>query len=303
VLEEEVDALAQYFSDRQRIVTVMPSHHIFGFVTSVLLPKRLKIPVLRMHPLPVAELFQTFQPGDLFIAFPRFWQIMLEMLQIKKETALALPADFAGLSSSAPCPVKIIEGLTGQSAPGAPAYCTGFVEIYGSTETSAVGVRTDCHSPYTLLPSWVRASHKEGKESEVEIERIRRDGRRETALALPDIVQWVDERAFFPLKRKDKAVQVGGFNVYPQQVADIIRTHPAVKDCVVRLMRPDEGGRLKAFIVLKNPWRTELRAVFGKEFKTWLREHIDSPAIPKAITFGENLPLTMTGKNSDWNIK
>lgn len=297
VLEEEAEALVPYFSDRRRIVTVMPTHHIFGFVTSSLLPQRLGIPVLRLPPLPVGELFTSLLPGDLFIAFPLFWQAVRDRVENRRAARPALPKGVAGLSSSAPCPPEIIEALTRPGEKGAAAICSFIAEIYGSTETSAVGVRKDCRAPYALLPLWERVVLEGG---EFGIQRVRRDGKRDVAAPMPDIVEWQGETAFAPVRRRDSAVQVGGVNVRPCGVADVIRSHPAVKDCVVRLMRPEEGARLKAFIVPEDAWRSEGRKVFGAEFRGWLRERLTTPAMPKSITLGDSLPVTPAGKSRDW---
>ena len=69
---------------------------------------------------------------------------------------------------------------------------------------------------------------------------------------LPDETNILDGRFLVPLKRRDACVQVAGINVYPKHVEKILSQHPAVKTCRVRLMRPEEGTRLKAFVVLQD---------------------------------------------------
>ncbi len=59
-------------------------------------------------------------------------------------------------------------------------------------------------------------------------------------------------------------MQVAGINLYPERIAGIIREYPGVAEAEVRLMRPDEGDRLKAFIVMdggKIPDPEEVRAL------------------------------------------
>lgn len=67
--------------------------------------------------------------------------------------------------------------------------------------------------------------------------------------SVPDILDWHDARAFRPKARKDKAVQAGSINVYPSHVVARLAAHPHVLECRVRLMRSEEGQRLKAFIM------------------------------------------------------
>jgi acyl-coenzyme A synthetase/AMP-(fatty) acid ligase len=76
---------------------------------------------------------------------------------------------------------------------------------------------------------------------------LHRSGR---AVTLMDAVAREGDRRFTLAGRRDGAVQIGGHNVHPARIAERLRTHPLVADAVVRPMRPDEGTRLKAFIVL-----------------------------------------------------
>jgi long-chain acyl-CoA synthetase len=49
--------------------------------------------------------------------------------------------------------------------------------------------------------------------------------------------------------RAEGAVQVGGVNVFPDVVGRVLTAHSGVAQAAVRLMRPEEGTRLKAFVV------------------------------------------------------
>lgn len=69
------------------------------------------------------------------------------------------------------------------------------------------------------------------------------------SFTVQDELVWEDSRHFLPQGRRDEVVQVGGRNVSPAHVAQVLRRHPRVRDASVRLMRPDEGLRLKAFVV------------------------------------------------------
>ncbi|CAK7038918.1 MAG: 2-succinylbenzoate--CoA ligase [Desulfovibrio sp.] len=296
VLEEEVEAFVPYFADRKRVVSVMPTRHIFGYVMGTLLPKGLGVPAFLMPPLPVAEFFNALSPGDLLVAFPVFWQAVLERFAMR---GVRVP-DLMGVTASAPCPVELIEKLTRPAPDGEIPYCAAFAEIYGSTETSAIGIRLSPHEPYTLLPIWDKISLTDGSAG---ITRVRKSGDREPPIPLPDDVLWYGENLLVPVKRKDNAVQVGGVNVYPQRVAAVILEHPAVKECVVRLMRPDEGVRLKAFIVPAETARERGKEIFNNEFRAWLRERLETAAIPKSITLGDSLPVTATGKSRDWDTE
>jgi long-chain acyl-CoA synthetase len=100
--------------------------------------------------------------------------------------------------------------------------------------------------------------------------------------------------------RHDAAVQVGGVNVFPSLVADVSRRHPMIEDVSVRLMRPDEGNRLKAYVVAR-PDVTDTNA-FISELRAWIDREVPTHERPKALRVGGGLPVSATGKPSDWNM-
>jgi acyl-coenzyme A synthetase/AMP-(fatty) acid ligase len=71
-----------------------------------------------------------------------------------------------------------------------------------------------------------------------------------------------------------------------------------VADAAVRLMRPDEGIRLKTFVVP----RPGAGAGFTQELRAWIDARLAPPERPKAITLGPQLPRGALGKPADWNI-
>jgi 4-coumarate--CoA ligase (photoactive yellow protein activation family) len=289
-MEEEALALRLFFPDRRRVVSVMPIHHVFGFAFALMLPKYLDIPVKDMPPLPSAEFFRELREGDLVLAFPVFWRSFLDMCSGPR--AVFCPPQVRGVTSGAPCPPETIEGLLALLPQKGRAILDGMTEIYGATEFGAVGLRRQCRGLYTLLPHWERVLLDNGEWG------IRRQSG--SATPLPDIVSWEGGRSFVPLGRKDNAVQVGGVNVFPARVADLLRGHPKVRDCAVRLMRPEEGTRLKAFVVPEEGAPPEF--ALARELKRWLTERLEPAARPKSVSLGSSLPVTFSGKLADWDI-
>ena len=66
------------------------------------------------------------------------------------------------------------------------------------------------------------------------------------------------------------------------------------------MMRADEGKRLKAFVVLKDPACDLIAA--RREILDWITATLPTAEQPKAVTFGARLPCTETGKAADWEI-
>ncbi len=282
-LFEEAGCVAPYFPGAGRVLSVMPAYHVYGFVFSLLLPRILGVPNFFLPPVPIGSFFQLLRPGDVIITFPFFLGAMLSALR-----GSLLPPGLSFMCAGAPCPPETLRALRAQ------AFC---LEIYGSTETSAVGARSN-DGPYELLPYWSRTRDERGEFC------LARGGAVPSAelFPLPDSLEWLNERRFLPLARLDKAVQVGGMNVYPERVAAVLRAHPDIVDCAVRLMRPEEGSRLKAFIVPVDMNPVRLKRLSGPLFRAWIAERLASPARPRHFSFGGALPRGSAGKLRDWDI-
>ncbi len=279
-LQQEVEYLTTLFPGRRRVLCAVPSHHIYGFLFTVLLPRALGLAadnVIDIRGSTPSWLGLGASPGDLVIGHPEFWQAVAR-------TVPQLPDDVVGVTSTAPCPDSVSEAVVG-------AGLSRLVQVYGSSECAGIGHRDSHWDPYTLMPHW-NFDRDAGR-----LMRLLPNGTVD-ASSFQDHLEWLDARSFLVGPRSDSAVQVGGINVFPERVREVLRQHPHVQDAAVRLMRPEEGARLKAFVVVKpeGPSRDELliqlRALIDSELAT--------PERPKAISFGNELPRGEQGKSADW---
>lgn len=102
----------------------------------------------------------------------------------------------------------------------------------------------------------------------------------------------MDERGYFKIvDRKKDMVLVSGFNVYPNEVEDVVATMPGVLECAV-VGVPDEksGEAVKLVIVKKDPSLTEAQV---REF---CKANLTGYKQPKVIEFRTELPKTPVGK-------
>lgn len=102
----------------------------------------------------------------------------------------------------------------------------------------------------------------------------------------------MDENGYFKIvDRKKDMVLVSGFNVYPNEVEEVIASHSGVLECGV-IGVPDEhsGEVVKAFIVKKDPELTEA------DIKTWAKQNLTGYKRPKKIAFLDELPKSNVGK-------
>ncbi|MFT3812724.1 MAG: long-chain-fatty-acid--CoA ligase [Acidovorax sp.] len=102
----------------------------------------------------------------------------------------------------------------------------------------------------------------------------------------------VDERGYFKVvDRKKDMVLVSGFNVYPNEVEDVVAQMPGVAECAV-VGVPDEktGEAVKLVIVKRDPALTEAQV---KEF---CRANLTGYKQPRVVEFRTDLPKTPVGK-------
>ena len=275
---EEVSQLRGIFRGRRRVVSLGAPHHIYGFLFSVILPKALGVSVVDAFRWPATKIVKSILPGDLIIGYPLIWH------ELQKH-ARGFPSNVYGVTSTAPCDPDIVHSLIDLGL-------SRMTEIYGSSETGGVGYRHDTGKPYRLFGYWHRAPASKKLIGEFALKR----GSARPIIA-PDLLQWHGARRFYPLCRSDGAVQVAGINVFPDDIARRLRTHPAVADCVVRKMRPGDGERLKVFIVLKTDYNKQESE---DTISQWIYETFTAAERPTQLVFGDELPVTPMGKPTDW---
>jgi long-chain acyl-CoA synthetase len=102
----------------------------------------------------------------------------------------------------------------------------------------------------------------------------------------------MDAEGYFRIvERRKDMILVSGFNVYPNEVEEVLSGLPGVKECaVVGVPDPLRGEAVKAFIVRSDP---ELGAADVREF---CRTELTDYKVPKFIEFREELPKSNVGK-------
>ena len=102
----------------------------------------------------------------------------------------------------------------------------------------------------------------------------------------------VDERGFFKIvDRKKDMILVSGFNVYPNEVEDVITQMPGILECAA-VGVPDEkaGEAVKVVIVKKDP------AVTEAQVRAYCEANLTGYKRPKIVEFRTELPKTPVGK-------
>ena len=215
-------------------------------------------------------------------------------------------------SGSAPLPVEVLEQFETMSG-------AALLEGYGMTETSAVThstamlaqrkpgsigfpmTNTECKIVDLETGTREVAVGEEGElcvrgpqimkgywNKPEETAKTMRDG----WLYTGDVARMDEDGYFYIVQRKKDMIIVSGFNVYPNEIEDVLFTHPAVQECAV-IGVPDQyrGEAVKAFIVLKPGAQAN-----AEELQEFCRERLAKFKIPSFIEFTAALPKSAVGK-------
>jgi long-chain acyl-CoA synthetase len=102
----------------------------------------------------------------------------------------------------------------------------------------------------------------------------------------------MDENGYTKIvDRKKDMILVSGFNVYPNEIEEVIASHPGVLECAV-IGVPDakSGEAVKAFVVKKDP------LVTPEDIIKYCSTQLTGYKVPKQIEFRTDLPKTNVGK-------
>ena len=256
----------------QNIVSAVPLHHTYGFTFGVMLAEHTGCLCEQIWPFP--ELIrQRLRNRTLFLGVPFIFEKILPLLQERSAEVV-----FCSAGSALPASLARTH----------PACGDRFLDIYGSSENGAMGVRT-VHEPlFTLQKHFSREDDL--------LQRRFPDGQRR-AVSQDDELRWHDERHFEVLGRLDKAIQIAGVNIYPRHIEQKIAEHPFVKACSVRLDQSHRKGRLKVFIVPEGEYPEQ---ILKKALHKFYAANLLPEERPVRMTVGTELPRNAMGKPGDW---
>jgi long-chain acyl-CoA synthetase len=290
-LLNEARELVDILKRPRRIISMVPPHHIYGFIFTVLLPVLMNIEVIDARVLSPGKLRALLIDGDVIVATPHLWRYLATSLS-------SLPEGVLGTSSTAPMPTALAEELKRKGL-------SRLTEIYGSTETSGIAWRSDPQAAFKLFDIWSVSDDRESISRRIENTSSGSStfGISTVGPAIPfgDKVEFDGERHLRPVRRRDGAVQVGGVNVFPERVKHLLAEHDGILEVAVRGFSVGGDGarqRLKAFVVPKT--LSDLVAL-EKSLRSHAAERMSAVEQPAAYAFGEALPRNAFGKLTDWN--
>ncbi|WP_342607298.1 long-chain-fatty-acid--CoA ligase FadD [Vibrio tritonius] len=110
-------------------------------------------------------------------------------------------------------------------------------------------------------------------------------------LSTGDIVRFDDNGMMYIVDRKKDMILVSGFNVYPNEIEDVVALHHKVLEVAAIGQTHEVSGEVvKVYVVARDNSLTK------EELITHCREHLTGYKVPKIVEFRDELPKTNVGK-------
>ena len=295
----------------QTFMAALPFFHVYGLNTCLVLPTLLHaqvVPLIRFSPIELLMNLEKYKAT----ALPGAPAMYISMLQQKNWNRYSMQSLKICISGSAPMPLDVMRQFE-------QVFGARIMEGYGLSEASPIthmtpawGMRKVGSIGLPLPDTEARIVDMElgmvplppGKVGELVVR-----GHQvmtgywnkpdETAGALRngwlytgDIASMDEDGFFYIVDRKKDMAIVGGYNVSPREIDEVLYEHPKVREAVsVGVPHPSRGEVIKAYIVLKEGEECD-RA----EIVAWCREHLANYKVPRMVEFRDELPKTMVGK-------
>lgn len=287
---------------------VLPMFHVFAFTACVLMPLWSGATVTIMESFQPKELVETLikEKITVFMGVPAMYVVLLEAgksnisfpdLRLAVSGGAALPVEiFRQAKEILKLPIVEGYGLTEAS----PAVC--FNPLDGIQKEGSIGLPLPYQQCKIVDDNNVEVSVGEVGELAVRGDNVMLGyykQEEETCKTLVegwlltgDMARMDDEGYIYIVDRKKDMVIVGGLNVYPREVEEVIYQYSKVKEtAVIGLDDKLRGEYVKAYVVLK-----EGEECTSKELLRYLKERLAIYKLPREIEFIPELPKNSTGK-------
>jgi len=297
--------------DTERILNVAPLFHIWGFCYTLIFPVYLRafmdlLPAYK--PAAVLEEFQkrritTFAggPAALYMGLRAnenysktdFTSLRVclsggaacpqELIRFWESTTGSVLLEGWGMSEGAPIHHNPLNGVRkiGSVGIAAAGYEAEVVDIETGTRVMPVGERGEVR---VRGPQFIKGYRNRPEENARQI----RDG----WLYTGDIGYYDEDGYMFLVDRKKEMIIVGGYNVYPREIDELLFKHPAILEAAT-VGVPDSfsGEAVKVFVVLKPGARLS-----ADDLLAYCKENLVKYKWPKHIAFVDALPRTSVNK-------
>ncbi|HMA47589.1 MAG TPA: AMP-binding protein [Frankiaceae bacterium] len=299
---------------KETVLCVLPLFHVYGItlcMTSGMAVAANLVLLPRFDQDMVFDAIARYRP-TLFPGVPPIYQALLDNPKIRSYDLRSIRACVSGAMKLPDDVRERFERVTGGR----------LVEGYGMTETSPVthagplsGPSSGPRKPGIGLPvpsTWARIVDRDDPTVEVPVGEPGELAVRgpqvfagywnrpyETAgvmsegwLLTGDIARMDADGWFEIVDRKKEIIIAGGFNVYPNEVEEVLRGLPQVREvCVVGVPDRYRGETVKAFVVSKPG-----ASLTAEDVVAHAAEHLTPYKVPKLVEFRDELPKVGVGK-------
>ncbi len=290
------------------VVTALPMFHVFCLTVSLNAPLMNGATLLivpRFSPETIFDLVKTYR-ATVFAGVPTMYNFLLQYDKAEPEDVKSLRICISGGASM---PVALLKGFEKK-------FKVVVSEGYGLSEASPVTCFNPLdrpRKPGSIGTSIVNVENKVVNELGEELpanqvgELIVKGPNvmkgyykmpEETAHTLRngwlytgDLARKDEEGYFYIVDRKKDMIIVGGYNVYPREVEEVLYNHEEVVEvAVLGVPDPSFGEAVKCFVVVKN------NQVSEEELLEYCKQHLAKYKVPSSLEFLEELPKNTTGK-------
>lgn len=300
---DQISNTIEVFS-HDNFLCVLPMFHSFAFTTCVLLPLYHGATITILPRFQPKELTESLANDDItvFCGVPSMYVILLNAVKDN----IGFPKLRLAISGGASLPLEIYKRskkelnfpiIEGYGLSEASPVCTLnpiSVSKAGSIGTPLVGV--ECK---IIDESGKELPNNTVGELAVKGENVMLGYYRHEEVAIVD--GWLytgdiakkDENGYiFIVDRKKDLIIVGGLNIYPREIEEVIYQFPKVKEVAVVGINDDlRGEYVKAYVVLKDG-----ETCHSKQLIRFLKERLAQYKLPRKIDFLDELPKNETGK-------
>ncbi|MGN7176385.1 long-chain fatty acid--CoA ligase [Paenibacillus sp. FSL R5-0490] len=297
-----------HMNENDRVITTLPMFHVFCLTVALNAPLMNGATILidpKFSPKEIFRLAKKYEP-TVFAGVPTMYNFLLQYEDGSPEDLKSLRLCISG---GAAMPVALLHGFEKK-------FNVIVSEGYGLSEASPVTCFNPLDKPRkagSIGQSIMNVENKVVNELGEEVsvgevgELIVRGPNvmkgyyklpEETAATIRDgwlytgdLARRDEEGYFYIVDRKKDLILVGGYNVYPREVEEVLYNHrEVVEAAVLGVPDPNLGEAVKCYVVTNNPQLTE------ELLLAYCAEHLARYKVPSSIEFLEELPKNTTGK-------
>lgn len=298
-----------HMSNKDRVIATLPIFHVFALTVVVNAPLLRGASIILMPRFSPKDVFETIRQtkATVFAGVPTMYNFLYQYEGGTAEDYASIRLSISGGSS---LPVALLHNFEEK-------FNTRISEGYGLSEASPV----TCFNPLDRerIPGSIGMSivNVENKVIDPEGNEVPKGEIGELIVRGPNVMKgyykmpdetkhalidgWLhtgdmakeDENGYFYIvDRKKDMIIVGGFNVYPREVEEVLYEHPDVVECAV-IGIPDDnfGEAVSAHVVVKENSELDEESIIA-----FCAQHLAKYKVPTDVHFSKELPKNATGK-------